>query len=66
MQSNTMGGDNHANDDLVWSKPVVVWFWLQLHSVDMKAEESACASGRACAASHPVQVEAALCTSCTW
>lgn len=29
---------------------------LQLHSVDRKAEETACASGRACAASYPVQV----------
>ena len=29
---------------------------LQLHSVDRKAEENACASGRSCAAAYPVQV----------
>ncbi|CAL8469852.1 g9394 [Coccomyxa elongata] len=32
----------------------------QLHSVDRKAEENACASGRSCAAAYPVQVQQGL------
>jgi phenylpropionate dioxygenase-like ring-hydroxylating dioxygenase large terminal subunit len=33
---------------------------LQLHSVDERAEQTACASGRACAASFPTQVAQGL------
>ena len=33
---------------------------LQLHSVDEKAEETACASNRSCAASFPTQVRLVL------
>ncbi|EIE25673.1 hypothetical protein COCSUDRAFT_39968 [Coccomyxa subellipsoidea C-169] len=32
----------------------------QLHSVDTKAEQTACASGRSCAAAYPVQVQQGL------